>query len=144
MSPKPLIRTESSGSSIVRTLRVPVVATALLLLTSVTFVLSSPTVPTEIDQPGTQPNEVPSFSTGCNCHYNTTNPQWEPGFGWEGSMMGNASRDPIFWATLAIAEQDFIPNADPNARGGAGDLCIRCHSVGGWAAGRSTPTDGSG
>jgi hypothetical protein len=49
--------------------------------------------------------------------------------------MGNAGRDPIFWATLAIAEQDFD---------GAGDLCIRCHSTGGWYAGRSTPTDGSG
>jgi hypothetical protein len=49
--------------------------------------------------------------------------------------MGNAGRDPIFWATLAIAEQDFD---------GVGDLCIRCHSVGGWIAGRSTPTDGSG
>jgi hypothetical protein len=50
-------------------------------------------------------------------------------------MMANAGRDPIFWATLAIAEQDFD---------GAGDLCIRCHSTGGWLAGRSTPTDGSG
>jgi hypothetical protein len=49
--------------------------------------------------------------------------------------MGNAGRDPIFWATLAIAEQDFD---------GAGDLCIRCHSSGGWMGGRSTPTDGSG
>jgi hypothetical protein len=50
-------------------------------------------------------------------------------------MMGNAGRDPIFWATLAIAEQDFD---------GSGDLCIRCHSTGGWYAGRSEPTDGSG
>jgi hypothetical protein len=50
-------------------------------------------------------------------------------------MMANAGRDPIFWATLAVAEQDFD---------GAGDLCIRCHSTGGWLAGRSTPTDGSG
>jgi hypothetical protein len=49
-------------------------------------------------------------------------------------MMANAGRDPIFWATLAIAEQDFD---------GAGDLCIRCHSTAGWLAGRSTPTDGS-
>jgi hypothetical protein len=50
-------------------------------------------------------------------------------------MMANAGRDPIFWATLAVAEQDFD---------GAGDLCIRCHSTAGWLAGRSTPTDGSG
>ncbi len=50
-------------------------------------------------------------------------------------MMANAGRDPIFWATMAIAEQDFD---------GSGDLCIRCHSTGGWYGGRSTPTDGSG
>jgi hypothetical protein len=50
-------------------------------------------------------------------------------------MMANASRDPIFWATLAVAEQDFD---------GVGDLCIRCHSTAGWQGGRSTPTDGSG
>jgi hypothetical protein len=50
-------------------------------------------------------------------------------------MMANAGRDPIFWATVAVAEQDLD---------GAGDLCIRCHSTAGWFAGRSTPTDGSG
>ena len=35
-------------------------------------------------------------------------------------MMGNAGRDPLFWSTLAIAEQDFLPNPDPNQRGGVG------------------------
>jgi hypothetical protein len=94
-------------------------------------------VPTEIQQPGTQPGEVGNLESPdkCdNCHggYNRA---VEPAFNWRGSMMANAGRDPIFWATLAIAEQDFD---------GAGDLCIRCHSTGGWYAGRSTPTDGSG
>jgi hypothetical protein len=50
-------------------------------------------------------------------------------------MMSHAARDPIFWATVAVAEQDFD---------GAGDLCIRCHAADGWLAGRSLPTDGSG
>lgn len=50
-------------------------------------------------------------------------------------MMAHATRDPIFWATVAIAEQDFD---------GSGDLCIRCHSPDGWLSGRSTPTDASG
>ncbi|HSG41548.1 MAG TPA: hypothetical protein VLA72_00185, partial [Anaerolineales bacterium] len=94
-------------------------------------------VPNEVQQPGTQPNEVGNLESPdrCdNCHggYNSA---VEPAFNWRGSMMANAGRDPIFWATLAIAEQDFD---------GAGDLCIRCHSSGGWYAGRSTPTDGSG
>jgi len=94
-------------------------------------------VPNEIQQPGTQPVEVRNLESPdkCdNCH-GGYNPAVEPAFNWRGSMMANAGRDPIFWATLAVAEQDFD---------GAGDLCIRCHSTGGWYAGRSTPTDGSG
>ena len=94
-------------------------------------------VPSEIQQPGTQPGEVGSLESPdkCdNCH-GGYNPAVEPAFNWRGSMMANAGRDPIFWATLAIAEQDFD---------GAGDLCLRCHSTAGWMGGRSTPTDGSG
>jgi hypothetical protein len=94
-------------------------------------------VPNEIQQPGTQPGEVGNLESPdkCdNCH-GGYNQGVEPAFNWQGSMMANAGRDPIFWATLAIAEQDFD---------GSGDLCIRCHSTGGWYGDRSTPTDGSG
>jgi hypothetical protein len=121
-----------------------ILISCLVLSVPVSLVFAAPTVPTDIEQPGTQPLEASAFSSSCSCHYGTSNPQWEPGRGWEGNMMGNAGRNPLFWATVAIAEQDFLPNADPTLRGGAGDLCIRCHSVGGWLAGRSTPTDGSG
>ncbi|MDH3924200.1 MAG: hypothetical protein OET41_06290 [Xanthomonadales bacterium] len=106
------------------------------------------TVPTEVQLPGTQPQQVgnmesPGKCQNCHAGYNdqTTagagqgEPQDEPWTGWSGAGMANAGRDPIFWATLAIAEQDFD---------GAGDLCIRCHSTAGWYGGRSTPTDGSG
>jgi hypothetical protein len=94
-------------------------------------------VPGAIQQPGTQPQEISNLESPdkCdNCHggYNSS---VEPAHNWRGSMMAHAGRDPIFWATMAIAEQDFD---------GAGDLCLRCHSTGGWLAGRSTPTDGSG
>jgi len=94
-------------------------------------------VPNDIQQPGTQPNQVSNLESPdkCdNCH-GGYNQAVEPAFNWRGSMMANAGRDPIFWATLAIAEQDFD---------GSGDLCIRCHSTGGYYAGRSVPTDGSG
>ena len=101
------------------------------------LLLAADIVPTDIQQPGTQPNEVGTLESPdkCdNCHggYNSS---VEPAHNWRGSMMAHAGRDPIFWATLAVAEQDFD---------GAGDLCIRCHSTAGWLAGRSTPTDGSG
>jgi hypothetical protein len=93
-------------------------------------------VPNEIQQPGTQPGQVGNLETPdkCdNCH-GGYNQAVEPAFNWRGSMMANAGRDPIFWATVAVAEQDFD---------GSGDLCIRCHSTAGWFGGRSTPTDGS-
>ena len=117
------------------------IAAGLLLTVSVH---AADTVPTEIQMPGTQPGEVPSFESPgkcANCHegYNGANtvgdPQHEPVTGWRGGAMGNAGRDAIFWATVAISEQDFD---------GSGDLCIRCHSTAGWFGGRSTPTNGSG
>ena len=94
-------------------------------------------VPPAVEMPGTQPSEIGNLESPgkCdNCHggYNSS---VEPAHNWRGSMMSHAGRDPIFWATVAIAEQDFD---------GVGDMCIRCHSTAGWLAGRSTPTDGSG
>jgi hypothetical protein len=94
-------------------------------------------VPTDVQQPGTQPREIGNLETPdrCdNCHGGYDR-NVEPDFIWRGSMMANATRDPLFWATVAIAEQDFD---------GSGDLCLRCHTTTGWLGGRSTPTDGSG
>ena len=107
------------------------------------------TVPTDVQMPGTQPGEVLSPITPgspvssrlsldptkqcsfCHAKYNTG---VEPGHNWNGSMMSHAVRDPIFWGTLSVAEQDFD---------GSGDFCLRCHASNAWLAGRSTPTDGS-
>ena len=97
-------------------------------------------VPTTLNDfflPGSQPLESGTFAnpSQCdNCHGDYGEQDVEPAFNWRGSMMSHAGRDPIFWATVEIAEQDFD---------GSGDLCIRCHTMGGWLAGRSTPTDGS-
>jgi hypothetical protein len=101
------------------------------------FALGADIVPLVIEQPGTQKGEVGNLESPdrCdNCH-GGYDKAVEPAFTWRGSAMANAGRDPLFWATVAIAEQDFD---------GSGDLCIRCHSTGGWYADRSTPTDGSG
>jgi hypothetical protein len=110
---------------------------ALLCCVTMTPLWAADIVPNDIQQPGTQPGEVNNLESPdkCdNCHggYDF---QVEPAYNYRGSMMSQATRDPIFWATLAVAEQDFD---------GAGDLCIRCHSPDGWVNGRSTPTDGSG
>jgi hypothetical protein len=111
----------------------PLIALSLIVFSA----QAADTVPTDIQQPGTQPGEVSGLESPnkCdNCHggYNSA---VEPAHNWRGSMMAHAGRDPIFWATVAIAEQDF---------NGSGDLCLRCHSTTGWLGGRSTPTDGSG
>ena len=82
------------------------------------------TVPNEIRMPGTQPGEVSSpvpqpgdFNSldpaaqclFCHGGYNST---VEPGHNWQGSMMALAGRDPLFWATLAVAEQDIDGSGD--------------------------------
>jgi len=90
--------------------------------------------------PGSQPDVTRTYdppSNCANCHsgiINNTDQSYEPTFGWQGSMMSQAMRDPLYLASLAIANQD----ADF-----AGDLCLRCHTPAGWLGGRSEPTDGS-
>lgn len=53
---------------------------------------------------------------------------------WSGSMMAHASRDPVTWAGIAVAERS-VP--------GSGDTCLRCHVPRGWIEGRSEPSNGS-
>jgi hypothetical protein len=95
-----------------------------------------PTTLRDFEQPGTQPLEAGSFQNHSNCfdcHSGYGDTAVEPGHNWQGSMMAQAARDPLFYACVAVAEQD-APSA--------GDLCIRCHSPFGWLGGRSTPTNG--
>ena len=97
-------------------------------------------VPTTLNDfflPGSQPNESGNFNampSNCGCHGGYNEEDVEPMYNWQGSMMAQAMRDPLYLATLKIANQD----ADSS-----GDLCIRCHAPRGWLSGRSTPTDGS-
>ncbi len=86
--------------------------------------------------PGSQPGQAGQLQTPkkCdNCHGDRDQAE-ELAFIWRGSMMAQAARDPLFYASMAIANQDAPAS---------GDLCIRCHSPAGWLEGRSEPTDGS-
>ena len=94
----------------------------------------------QITLPGTQPGDLvnwelltPGDCQGCHGEY--VGADYEPWDSWAGNMMANATRDPMFWAAVDIANQD-VP--------GAGEFCIRCHTPFGWLAGRSLPADGSG
>jgi len=95
-----------------------------------------PTTLRDIDMPGTQPLEGATLDdpdiSCATCHGNYDE-DVEPWYTWRGSMMAQAARDPFFFACMAIAEQD-APSA--------GDVCIRCHSPGGWQEGRSVDTSG--
>jgi hypothetical protein len=101
----------------------------------------------DFDQPGTQPlahgRDFTAPSDCSTCHADTSkvaapgrpadkgvNIFWD----WIGTMMAQASLDPLFEACLEIANQD-APES--------GDLCIRCHTPMAWLNGRSTPTDHS-
>ena len=106
-------------------------------------------VPTTLEDfflPGTQPGGVdlvPIFDSNncvlCHADFDKAEPPLppdaEPYRNWLGGMMAQATRDPVSWAAISIANQD----ADFG-----GDLCLRCHTPGGWLAGRSVPTDGTG
>jgi hypothetical protein len=110
------------------------IVTAAILVQSLVYA-QAPTTINDFFLPGSQPQESGNIETPdkCdNCHggYDAA---VEPAHNWRGSMMSQAARDPLFYACLAIANQD-APES--------GDLCIRCHSVG-WLEGRSVPTDGS-
>jgi len=93
----------------------------------------------EFYMPGMQPKEagidLGEVATCRKCHADTKNDLAnDPDFSWEGGMMAQAARDPVFRAALAVANQDIA---------GVGEFCIRCHSPRAWLAGRSTAPDGS-
>jgi len=94
--------------------------------------------PAEIFLPGMQPEEAGiEFAKvqQCKmCHSGTKNGSADPIFSWQGGMMAQAARDPVFRAALTIANQDIE---------GVGEFCWRCHTPRGWLEGRSEPADGS-
>ena len=91
-------------------------------------------------QPGTQPGDLNIEVTEANqcraCHAGYNPPETEDQetwHAWQGSMMAQSARDPLFWAALDIANAD-VENA--------GVYCIRCHVPKAWLEERGAP-DGS-
>jgi len=109
---------------------------AVFTITPVTHGVA-PTTLRDFDLGGTNPFEgspLDDPSISCiQCHggYDTDIEHWH---NWQGSMMGQAQRDPLFMATVAVAEE-VVP--------AVGDLCLRCHTPGGWQEGRSFDTSGA-
>lgn len=86
---------------------------------------------TDFTPAGTQPGVHAVLpSAGCRgCHGSQLPQQADsiPWDTWAGSMMSHATRDPVFWAALDVANAD-IP--------GSGDYCLRCHAPQAWLDGR--------
>ncbi len=82
--------------------------------------------------PGTQPNSlVEPILLPVSCDVCHSAPIYDT---WQGSLMGQAGRDPLMWAALEIANRDAP---------GSGEYCLRCHTPKGWLEGRSQAADGS-
>ncbi len=95
-----------------------------------------PTTLRDFDMPGTQPfgaGVLEDPATTCITCHGEFDPEIEPWHNWQGSMMAQAMTDPLFLATMSVANS-FVP--------ASGDLCLRCHTPGGWSEGRSFDTTG--
>ncbi len=93
---------------------------------------------------GTQPGLASPMEANSNCfscHRNFDDvvtphaSDYMPHNTWGGSMMAHATRDPLFWAALDVANAD-VP--------GVGDYCLRCHTPAGWLEGRVSKTGTGG
>lgn len=92
----------------------------------------------EVFLPGMQPKEAGIEFVKVQqckmCHSGTSNGTADPFLSWQSGMMAQAARDPVFRASLTIANQDIES---------VGEFCLRCHTPRGWLEDRSKPADGS-
>ncbi|MGE3107708.1 MAG: GC-type dockerin domain-anchored protein [Phycisphaerales bacterium] len=87
---------------------------------------------------GTQVGDVDAgvmidSSTCAACHGNFSEGT-DPHSSWSGSLMGQAGRDPLFFAQMALANQDTV---------NAGYFCMRCHVPNSYVTGHAMQPDGS-
>lgn len=92
----------------------------------------------DLHLPGTQVGQVPASamiaSGNCAACHGGYDPQHEPFATWSGSLMGQAGRDPLFFAQMALANQDTV---------NAGYYCMRCHVPNSFTTGHAYQPDGS-
>ncbi|GMU81872.1 MAG: hypothetical protein AMXMBFR47_17430 [Planctomycetota bacterium] len=110
----------------------------LALIATGLLVAQIPTTLSDFRVPGTQvgdvsPNVMYSYEYCRMCHgdYDFAN---EPGSTWNGSLMANAGRDPLFYAQMALANQDANY---------VGYYCLRCHVPQAIVSGHAEQADGS-
>ncbi|MEO7433612.1 MAG: hypothetical protein ABIR62_16695 [Dokdonella sp.] len=124
--------------------RHPVGAFIVAAVVALGLVLGQRALALDFTPHGTQPGlqwPLESASTCADCHRssNPANAGFMPHSSWGGSMMANATRDPLFWAALDIANKD----AESIGKPGVGDYCLRCHTPAAWLKG-DVVKDGAG
>ncbi|WP_223787618.1 hypothetical protein [Marinicella meishanensis] len=92
--------------------------------------------PIDFTPHGSQPGLTFALEGGAKCHSCHAGYYGDPNYDndkhfmpyttWAGSMKAQATRDPLFWAALDVANND-IP--------GVGDFCLKCHTPQGWFKG---------
>lgn len=102
-------------------------ASALLSATA----SAAPTQPGELVNPLYLPEQCAFCHGYSNAAADLDEAPYSPFNTWQGTMMGNAARDPVFWAGIAVAEQD-----DPSET----HICVRCHSPRAFLAGNGEVT----
>ncbi len=112
----------------------PVLSTAVLLCLSQVVPPGLGSQPGDLD--GGEP--IGDAFTGCGqCHDRTSAPNGAPLYmpfdGWVSSMMANGVKDPLFRASLDVANQD-LP--------GIGTWCLRCHAPQSYVRGHGLRPDG--
>lgn len=110
---------------------------ALILASGLVLATPRGSPPIDFTPNGTQPLlqvglEEPDACASCHgAFFDPGDAEFTPHATWSGSMMANATRDPLFWAALDVANND-VP--------GVGDYCLRCHTPSGWFGGRVRKT----
>jgi len=111
--------------------------TATTLLVGGASALLSVTASAAPTQPGELVNNLltPQECAFCHGYFNAApdidDPPYSPFNTWQGTMMANAARDPVFWAGIAVAEVD-----DPEET----HICVRCHSPRAFLSGNGEVT----
>ena len=91
---------------------------------------AAPTLPGELSNPLADPEDCAECHSFPNSPETKEDPLVAP-IAWQGTLMANAARDPVFWAGVAIASQD---EEEP----GETEDCVRCHSPQAFLGGRAS------
>jgi len=115
----------------------PVVALVAPVVALVAVGLGVGPVAAAPTQPGTLVNPILGPETCDLCHgyenalAHEEDPEYSPLRTWQGTMMANSARDPVFWAGVAVADADAP---------GETELCIRCHAPRAYLDGHGSVT----